>query len=98
MIFCRAGLSLGLSRQWRDALEAMTGERDLDASALLDYFKPLYDYLVSQNQIKEKELKGILSGDYEKEQTKYTHESNLAGWAVETDLGNKKKEDAQVNH
>lgn len=42
-------LSLGQSRPWQDALEALTGERDMDASAILDYFAPLKKWLDEQN-------------------------------------------------
>jgi peptidyl-dipeptidase A len=43
-------LELGLSRPWQDALYQMTGERDLDASAILDYFAPLQKWLDEQNK------------------------------------------------
>ena len=33
--------SMGLSQPWPDALEALTGTREMDASAILDYFAPL---------------------------------------------------------
>lgn len=42
-------LAMGASRPWPDAMEAMTGQRELDASALLEYFKPLEDWLVQTN-------------------------------------------------
>ena len=45
----RKMLSLGASVPWNDALEVMTGERQLDASALLEYFAPLYDWLKETN-------------------------------------------------
>ena len=45
----RAGLSLGGSRHWKDVLETMTGERNLNASAILEYFQPLYDFLKQKN-------------------------------------------------
>ena len=43
-----AMLSMGLSRPWPDALEALTGERQMDASAILDYFAPLQRWLEEQ--------------------------------------------------
>lgn len=46
----RAMLSLGASRPWPDALEALTGERAIDASALLEYFAPLRRWLDQQNR------------------------------------------------
>ncbi len=43
-------LEMGLSRPWQQALYEMTGERDLDASAILDYFAPLKKWLDEQNK------------------------------------------------
>ncbi|HET9754033.1 MAG TPA: M2 family metallopeptidase [Myxococcales bacterium] len=43
-------LSLGASKPWPDALEAMTGQRQMDGSALLEYFQPLQAWLAKQNQ------------------------------------------------
>jgi peptidyl-dipeptidase A len=43
-------LTLGQKRPWPDALEAMTGERRMDASALLEYFAPLKKWLDEQNR------------------------------------------------
>jgi peptidyl-dipeptidase A len=44
-----AMLSLGQSRPWPDALEVLTGSRRMDASAILDYYAPLKDWLDEQN-------------------------------------------------
>jgi len=38
-------LEMGASKPWPDALEALTGERQMDATAILDYFAPLSDWL-----------------------------------------------------
>jgi peptidyl-dipeptidase A len=45
-----AMLALGQSRPWPDALEALTGERTMDAGALLEYFAPLKAWLDEQNE------------------------------------------------
>ena len=45
----KAMLELGLSKPWPDALEAMTGTRRLDATAIIDYFAPLKAWLDEQN-------------------------------------------------
>jgi len=42
-------LEMGASRPWPDALEAMTGQRQMDATAMLDYFAPLQQWLDEQN-------------------------------------------------
>jgi peptidyl-dipeptidase A len=41
-------LAMGQSRPWPDALEALTGERQMDATAMIDYFKPLKEWLDAQ--------------------------------------------------
>jgi peptidyl-dipeptidase A len=43
-------LQLGASRPWPDALEALTGQREMDATALLDYFQPLMVWLERENR------------------------------------------------
>jgi len=42
-------LALGRSRPWPDALEALCGQRKMDATAMLDYFAPLKSWLDEQN-------------------------------------------------
>jgi peptidyl-dipeptidase A len=43
-----AMLSMGQSQPWPDALEALTGSRQMDATAILDYFAPLSAWLDEQ--------------------------------------------------
>jgi peptidyl-dipeptidase A len=43
-------LEMGQSKPWPDALEALTGERQTDAGALLEYFAPLKKWLDEQNK------------------------------------------------
>jgi len=45
-----AMLALGASKPWPDALEALTGQREMDASAILEYFVPLGAWLEAQNK------------------------------------------------
>ena len=45
-----AMLEMGLSRPWPDALEAISGQRQMDATAIRDYFAPLERWLNEQNQ------------------------------------------------
>ena len=45
----QAMLEMGQSRPWPEALEAMTGSREMDATAILDYFTPLQAWLDEQN-------------------------------------------------
>ena len=42
-------LEMGASRPWPDALEMVTGQREMDATAILDYFAPLQAWLDEQN-------------------------------------------------
>jgi peptidyl-dipeptidase A len=42
-------LAMGESRTWPEALEVMTGQRQMDATAILDYFAPLKKWLDEQN-------------------------------------------------
>jgi peptidyl-dipeptidase A len=42
-------LALGASRPWPEALQALTGERQMDGGALLEYFAPLQAWLTAQN-------------------------------------------------
>jgi peptidyl-dipeptidase A len=45
-----AMMEMGQSKPWPDALEAFTGQRQTDASALTEYFKPLDGWLTEQNK------------------------------------------------
>jgi peptidyl-dipeptidase A len=45
-----AMLQMGLSRPWQDALETVTGKREMDATAIRDYFAPLQKWLDEQNK------------------------------------------------
>ena len=44
----QAMLEMGQSRPWQDALEALTGSREMDATAIVDYFAPLKKWLDAQ--------------------------------------------------
>jgi peptidyl-dipeptidase A len=43
-------LAMGKRRPWPEALEALTGEKQMDATAMLDYFAPLKQWLDDQNK------------------------------------------------
>ncbi len=45
-----AMLEMGASQPWPDALEAFTGTRQMDGSAVLEYFAPLKAWLDEQNK------------------------------------------------
>ena len=43
-------LEMGQSKPWPDALEAVTGQRQMDATAVLEYFAPLQKWLDEQTK------------------------------------------------
>jgi peptidyl-dipeptidase A len=43
-------LALGQSKPWPDALEQLTGSRQMDASAIIAYFQPLMTWLEKENK------------------------------------------------
>jgi peptidyl-dipeptidase A len=45
-----AMLALGASKPWPDALEAFTGERQMNGTAMVEYFAPLMKWLEKQNK------------------------------------------------
>jgi peptidyl-dipeptidase A len=45
-----AMLEMGASRPWQEALEKIAGTRQMDATAIRDYFAPLQKWLDAQNQ------------------------------------------------
>jgi peptidyl-dipeptidase A len=45
-----AMLQMGSSRPWQEALEKLAGTREMDATAIRDYFAPLQKWLDDQNQ------------------------------------------------
>lgn len=48
-----AMLSKGASQPWPETLKELTGKEEMDASAILDYFAPLYTWLQQQNEGKQ---------------------------------------------
>ncbi len=43
-------MKMGAEKPWPEALEALTGEREMDASAIIDYYAPLIEWLEEQNK------------------------------------------------
>jgi len=46
----QAMLSHGASQPWQDTLAELTGKREMDASAIIEYFDPLMGWLKEQNK------------------------------------------------
>jgi peptidyl-dipeptidase A len=49
-----AMLEMGASKPWPDALQAFTGSREMSGKAMIEYFKPLMDWLKKQNKGQKK--------------------------------------------
>jgi peptidyl-dipeptidase A len=45
----QAMLAAGASERWQDTLAKLTGTREMDATAIVDYFQPLMTWLEEQN-------------------------------------------------
>ncbi|HET9838114.1 MAG TPA: M2 family metallopeptidase [Candidatus Angelobacter sp.] len=58
-------LSMGKSKPWPDALEAISGQRQMDATAILDYFAPLKKWLDEQNAGEKAGWEGMDTGGTE---------------------------------
>jgi peptidyl-dipeptidase A len=43
-------LQLGASKPWQETLFELTGQREMDATAILEYFAPLQSWLEEQNK------------------------------------------------
>jgi peptidyl-dipeptidase A len=43
-------LAKGASQPWQDTLYELTGTRQMDGSAIIEYFKPLQGWLKQQNK------------------------------------------------
>ncbi len=47
-------LEMGTSRPWPEELEAITGQKQMDATAIVDYFAPLKKWLDEQNRARQR--------------------------------------------
>lgn len=47
----RQAMRAGFSRSWKEILKEMTGDGKMDASAVLEYFEPLAQWLSEQNKL-----------------------------------------------
>jgi peptidyl-dipeptidase A len=45
-----AMMKMGASRPWPEALDAFTGNENMDGSAIIEYFSPLMEYLKEENK------------------------------------------------
>ena len=49
-VFNREMLALGMSRPWTEALEVLTGQTEIDTSAIHEYFAPLIEWLEEETK------------------------------------------------
>lgn len=42
-------MKLGYSKPWPEAMQLITGQPNMSASAIMNYFKPLLDWLLTEN-------------------------------------------------
>lgn len=56
-------LKLGSSVSWQEAMERITGQREMSAKAVLEYFQPLTDWLKKQNEGEEIGWTGACPGN-----------------------------------
>lgn len=42
-------MSMGSSKPWPDAMETLTGQREMSVLPLLNYFRPLHEWLEKEN-------------------------------------------------
>lgn len=85
------GLSLGSSEDPKVALKALTNEEEINAQALLEYFKPLYEFLQEENRkIKEEEMTETLK-EYDEKISEMCNKVQNADWDRTTDLANEDK-------
>ncbi|KAG5670746.1 hypothetical protein PVAND_000987 [Polypedilum vanderplanki] len=83
-----AGLKLGMSKHWSEALNELTGSPNISASALVEYFAPLKDYLAEQNKIMKNARMAEILQEYEVEGSAMCNKLVKAEWAVATDSNN----------
>lgn len=91
------GLRLGASKHWSEALKLMTNESQISASALLEYFNPLYEFLKEDNkeheslqainEENENKMRETLNR-FNEEATIKNHNLQIAEWNRITDLNN----------
>lgn len=73
----------------------MTGQSNLTAEPILEYFEPLYDFLLRENmRLKKEDEIRLTLNDYNVAASKQCQKRQLAEWDVITDINNSSKRDA----
>lgn len=84
----REGLSLGYSNDWQEALEKLTGEREMSGQALLEYFAPLKQFLQEENRKFKAAEMGQIIERYNEQYSLACNEQVKAQYATQVDVGN----------
>lgn len=85
-------MEAGFSKQWPDALESMTGSKEMSAKSFITYFLPLYTFLEKENEGEcigwagdcEDEAKKWLDEVYEKDHRELDQEVGQKEWEYQT--------------
>jgi len=93
----RRGLEPGLSQHWSESLKAMTGETKLSASAILEYFEPLREFLRVENKKLAEENMELTLSSYSEQSNKVFNELVVAAWDVQTNVGDREKQEIYAN-
>lgn len=97
LFYFRAGLTAGLSQHWSESLKVMTGETEINANAILEYFAPLYEFMKKENAVyREKHMETILSS-YSETSSVESNKLSLASWDTQTDVNNEEKRQAYLD-
>ncbi|ESO94197.1 hypothetical protein LOTGIDRAFT_118685, partial [Lottia gigantea] len=90
-------LKLGSSKPWPEAMKMVTGSTKMDASALMEYFQPLIDWLKKENEGEDLGWDencpedGLIQADrwlksYDKRAEKATNAMYEGDWAYQTNI------------
>ncbi|KAI4458414.1 angiotensin-converting enzyme [Holotrichia oblita] len=77
----------GSSLPWRQVLSKLNQDSEIYTTGIMEYFKPLYEYLLSANGgMSATDLKAFLEGEYAKEAQEVYSAQVHAEWNYETDI------------
>lgn len=84
----RAGLSLGYSKHWSEALNELTGSPEISSKPLMDYFAPLLTFLKDENDKRQIADMPEALRRYETEGSEMCNKFVHAEWDVAVDSEN----------
>lgn len=75
-------MKLGFSKPWPEAMKLITGQPNMSASAMMNYFKPLLDWLLTENGRHGEKL-GWPQYNWTPNSGTITHPTSAPGWSPE---------------